>query len=60
MSEATKHDKKWCAFSGAYDCPLRNNDDAYCKESLLKGYCKRKHDKQGVKPKEEDSCSIKT
>ena len=36
---------KWCAFSGAYDCPLRNVKDIYCDESLLKGYCKMKYPK---------------
>lgn len=39
----------WCAFSGAYDCPLRNDEDVYCEESLLKGYCKRKHDEAAEK-----------
>lgn len=34
----------WCAFSGSYDCPLRNEKDEYCYEALMKGYCKRKHE----------------
>lgn len=38
-----KHEPKWCAFSGAWDCPQRNNEDTYCEESLSKGYCRRKH-----------------
>ena len=38
-----KIEPKWCAFSGALDCPQRNGEGTYCKESLLKGYCKRKH-----------------
>ena len=43
--EAMEDDSlRWCAFSGDTNCPILNEEeDAYCKESLLKGYCKRKH-----------------
>lgn len=46
--------KRWCAFSGVYDCPLRNIKDAYCYESLMLGYCPRKH-----KPREAAEAALK-
>jgi len=35
---ANQTEPRWCTFSGAYDCPIRNQEDTYCEEYLLNGY----------------------